>query len=64
MNENLHLKIQEDEELILSLNSAIDSNKAEINQLNKEVKVCMDDIVHIYKIICVCRSRSSELLRI
>lgn len=64
MNENLHLKIQEDEELILSLNSAIDNNKAEINQLNKEVKVCMDDIVHIYKIIYVCRSRSSELLRI
>lgn len=41
MNENLHLKIQEDEELILSLNSAIDDNKAETNQLNKEVKVCV-----------------------
>lgn len=40
MNENLHLKIKEDEELILSLNSEIDNNKAEINQLNKEVKVC------------------------
>lgn len=40
MNENLYLKIKEDEELILSLNSAIDNNKAEINQLNKEVKVC------------------------
>uniref|UniRef100_K1RB25 Laminin subunit alpha-2 n=1 Tax=Magallana gigas TaxID=29159 RepID=K1RB25_MAGGI len=38
VNENLHLKIQEDEELILSLNSAIDNNKAEINQLKKEVK--------------------------
>lgn len=40
VNENLHLKIKEDEELILSLNSEIDNNKAEINQLNKEVKVC------------------------
>lgn len=51
MNENLHLKIQEDEELILSLNSAIDNNKAEINQLNKEVKVC---ILHAYLQNCMC----------
>lgn len=63
MNENLHLKIQEDEELILSLNSAIDNNKAEIKQLNKEVKVCIPH-TYIYKIICVCRYRSSELLMI
>lgn len=53
MNENLHLKIKENEELILSLNSEIDNNKAEINQLNKEVKVCIRH-TYIFKIMCVC----------
>lgn len=51
MNENLHLKIKEDEELILSLNSAIDNNKAEIDQLNKEVKVCTYIFIKLY--LCV-----------
>lgn len=51
MNENLHLKIKEDEELILSLNSEIDNNKAEINQLNYEVKVCTYIFTKLY--MCV-----------
>lgn len=60
MNENLHLKIKEDEELILSLNSEIDNDKAEINQLNNEVKVCL----YIFTKLRVCRYRSFELLGI
>lgn len=51
MNENLHLKIKEDEKLILSLNSEIDNNKFEINQLNKEVKVCKCIFIKLY--MCV-----------
>ena len=39
INETLHLKIKEDEQVMMILNTDIDKYKAEINQLQKDIKV-------------------------
>ncbi|XP_078329240.1 uncharacterized protein LOC144624005 [Crassostrea virginica] len=38
INETLHLKVKEDEQVMMSLNTEIDKYKAEINQLQKDIK--------------------------